>query len=97
MGEFETKMIDQAMENKEQIAMWVADPGFPPDKRIKEAFDFAVEKGCTHYFPAKGFELCLDFSAYADNSVDLSTKLEQEIIVKTIPGSLELLPFQKLS
>lgn len=39
-----------------QIAMWVADPGFPTDRRILEAFNFAVEKGCTHYFPAEGFD-----------------------------------------
>lgn len=36
--------------------MWVADPDFATDKRIVRAFDYAVNNGCTHYFPAKGFD-----------------------------------------
>ncbi len=38
------------------INLWVADPGFETDPRIVEAFDYAVRRGCTHYFPAAGFD-----------------------------------------
>ena len=36
--------------------MWVADPAFPTDQRIIDAFNYAISKGCTHYFPAPGFD-----------------------------------------
>ncbi len=36
--------------------MWVADPAFPTDERVKKAFEYAVDRGCTHYFPAAGFD-----------------------------------------
>ncbi|MDG6913972.1 MAG: pyridoxal phosphate-dependent aminotransferase [Nitrososphaerota archaeon] len=38
------------------IDMWVADPGFRTDAKIVDAFNYAVSKGCTHYFPAAGFD-----------------------------------------
>ena len=38
------------------ISMWVADPAFQTDPKIVGAFNFAVAKGCTHYFPAPGFD-----------------------------------------
>ncbi|MDG7011960.1 MAG: pyridoxal phosphate-dependent aminotransferase [Nitrososphaerota archaeon] len=38
------------------INMWVADPYFRTDERIIEAFNYAVANGCTHYFPAPGFD-----------------------------------------
>ena len=38
------------------INMWVADPGFRTDPKIVDAFNFAVSNGCTHYFPAPGFD-----------------------------------------
>ena len=38
------------------INMWVADPYFKTDEKIIEAFNYAVANGCTHYFPARGFD-----------------------------------------
>ena len=38
------------------IDMWVADPAFKTDRKIIEAFGYAVRGGCTHYFPAPGFD-----------------------------------------
>jgi aminotransferase len=89
-------MIDQAMENSktEQIAMWVADPGFPTDKRIKEAFDFAVEKGCTHYFPAKGFDeniLPKAIARYYENT--RGAQIDPLTQVKVTHGAQEALSF----
>ena len=50
-------MIDPLEEKRTgQIALWVADPGFHTDPIIIDAFNYAVQKGCTHYFPAEGFD-----------------------------------------
>jgi len=49
-------LIDPKEEARDSIAMSVADPGFDTDPRILKAFEFAVVNGCTHYFPAKGFD-----------------------------------------
>ncbi|MDG6989069.1 MAG: pyridoxal phosphate-dependent aminotransferase [Nitrososphaerota archaeon] len=40
----------------ELISMGVADPAFPTDRKVVDAFNYAVDSGCTHYFPAKGFD-----------------------------------------
>ncbi|MDG6986127.1 MAG: pyridoxal phosphate-dependent aminotransferase [Nitrososphaerota archaeon] len=47
-----------AISKKERgvIDMWVADPAFKTDPKIVEAFRYAVRHGCTHYFPAPGFD-----------------------------------------
>jgi aminotransferase len=47
---------ERADDTKGPINMWVADPNFKTDPRIIEAFDYAVTNGCTHYFPAPGFD-----------------------------------------
>ncbi len=77
-----------------QISMWVADPAFQTDKRIREAFDFAVEHGCTHYFPAKGFDENILPKAIAKYyASSLGVRIDPESQIKITHGAQEALSF----
>ena len=78
----------------DQIAMWVADPAFPTDERIKNAFDYAVNRGCTHYFPARGFDefaLHKAVSKFYENAYGYSVDPQSEI--SPTHGAQEALSF----
>ena len=48
--------LDRGRSGKDVVSMWVADPAFATDQRIVDAFNIAIKGGCTHYFPAEGFD-----------------------------------------
>ncbi|MDG6964623.1 MAG: pyridoxal phosphate-dependent aminotransferase [Nitrososphaerota archaeon] len=84
--------LDRAESADGVISMWVADPAFPTDRRIVDAFNFAVDSGCTHYFPAKGFdELVLPKAIAAFYGEDRGLELDPADEVCITHGAQEAL------